>query len=53
MKMVKFFAFLFILFFIPVYSFSSSLEFLHISLIAGDVQIRTGKNGSLRPSICR
>jgi hypothetical protein len=41
MKMVKFFAFLFILFFIPVYSFSSSLEFLHISLIAGDVQIRT------------
>jgi Family of unknown function (DUF6600)/FecR protein len=41
MKMVKFFVFLFILFFIPAYSFSSSLEFLHISLIAGDVQIRT------------
>jgi len=42
MKMVKFFVFLFILFFfIPAYSFSSSLEFLHISLMAGDVQIRT------------
>ena len=41
MKIVKFLAFPLILFFIPVYSFSSSLEFLHISLIAGDVQIRT------------
>jgi hypothetical protein len=41
MKMVKFFALLLILFLIPAYSFSSSLEFLHISLIAGDVQIRT------------
>jgi hypothetical protein len=41
MKMVKFFAFLFILLFIPAYSFSSSLEFMHISLMDGDVQIRT------------
>jgi hypothetical protein len=41
MKIVRFFAFLFILFFIPNYSFSSSLEFMHISLIDGDVQIRT------------
>jgi hypothetical protein len=41
MKVVKFFAFLFILFLIPVYSFSSSLEFMHIGLIDGDVQIRT------------
>ena len=41
MKMVKFFAILFILFFTPVYSFPSSLEFLHISLIDGDVQIIT------------
>jgi hypothetical protein len=41
MKMVKFFAFLFIIFLIPAYSFSSSLEYMHISLIDGDVQIRT------------
>jgi hypothetical protein len=41
MKMVKFFASLFILFFIPAYSFSSSLEFMQISLMDGDVQIRT------------
>jgi hypothetical protein len=41
MKTANFFAFLFILFFIPVYSFSSSLEFMHINLIEGDVQIRT------------
>jgi hypothetical protein len=41
MRMVRFFAFLFILFFIPVYSFSSSLEFMQISLMDGDVQIRT------------
>jgi hypothetical protein len=41
MKMVKFFAFLFILFFIPAYSFPSSLEFMQISLMDGDVQIRT------------
>jgi hypothetical protein len=41
MKIVKIFAFLFILFLLPTYSFSSSLEFLQISLIAGDVQIRT------------
>jgi hypothetical protein len=41
MKMVKFFVFLFILFFIPPYSFSSSLEFMQISLMDGDVQIRT------------
>ncbi len=41
MKIVRFFAFLFILFFIPAYSFSSSLEFMQISLLDGDVQIRT------------
>jgi hypothetical protein len=41
MKVVKFFGFLFILFLIPAYSFSSSLEFMYISLIDGDVQIRT------------
>jgi len=41
MKMAKSFAFLFILFFIPAYSFSSSLEVMQISLMDGDVQIRT------------
>jgi Family of unknown function (DUF6600)/FecR protein len=41
MKMVKCFAFLVILFFIPAYSFSSSFEFMQINLMDGDVQIRT------------
>lgn len=41
MKLVKFLTLLFILFFIPAYSFPSSLEFMQISLMDGDVQIRT------------
>jgi hypothetical protein len=41
MKIPKCFAFLLILFLIPAYSFSSPLDFMHINLIDGDVQIRT------------
>jgi len=41
MKLIKLFPLLFILVLIPAVSLSSSLEWLHISLIEGDVQIRT------------
>jgi len=50
MKMIKYVVLAFVLFHFPTFSSGSTLGSLRISLIEGDVQVRTGDTGEWVPA---
>jgi hypothetical protein len=50
MKILKYVVLAFVLFYFPAYSSGSTVGFLHISMIEGDVQVRTEDTGEWVPA---